>query len=59
MELVCEKFGDKMESDTAECGHPSDYCKFRQSCLIHFIGQENKREQEKPNKTKITTNQKS
>ncbi len=47
MELVCDKFGEKMESNDAQCSHSNDYCKFRKKCLIHFIGLESKREKEK------------
>jgi len=44
MVLVCDKFGEEMESDGAQCTHPNDYCQYRKKCLIHFIGQESKRE---------------
>ena len=46
MQLVCEKFGEKMESSVAICGHPNDYCKFRQNCMIHFVSRENARKPE-------------
>ena len=29
-----------MGYDEAACRHPKDYCKFRTSCLIYFIGRE-------------------
>ena len=38
MELVCEKYKEKMMSDKAYCRHPKEYCKFRTSCIIHFMG---------------------
>ncbi len=37
MELVCEKYREKMEQEKAACRHPSEYCKFRSSCIIHFL----------------------
>jgi len=51
MELVCEKYKDRMESETARCAHPDDYCKFRTSCLIHFMGRERDLEKRKPGKS--------
>jgi hypothetical protein len=44
MELICAKYGDKMSSKEAKCQHPEDYCKFRSSCMIYFIGREKERE---------------
>jgi phosphoribosyl-AMP cyclohydrolase len=38
MELVCEKYNQKMAAENAVCRHPQEYCKFRTSCMIHFIG---------------------
>jgi phosphoribosyl-AMP cyclohydrolase len=38
MELVCEKYKEKMAADNARCRHPKEYCKFRTSCIIHFTG---------------------
>ena len=40
MELVCEKYREKMAEADACCHHPNEYCKFRPSCLIHFLGKE-------------------
>jgi len=37
MELECVKFKEKMSPDTARCRHPHDFCKYRTSCIIHFI----------------------
>ena len=45
MELVCEKYLEKMDSALAFCKHAGEYCKFRSSCMIHFTLKEN---QEKP-----------
>mgnify|MGYP001044552277 CR=1 FL=1 len=42
MELVCEKYKERMDSEKAHCRHPQEYCKFRTSCLIHFLAGENK-----------------
>ncbi|HDK43546.1 MAG TPA: RNA polymerase II-associated protein [Desulfobacteraceae bacterium] len=41
MELECAKYKEKMSSGEAYCHHPGDYCKFRTSCIIHFMGSEN------------------
>jgi phosphoribosyl-AMP cyclohydrolase len=38
MELVCEKYNQKMAAEKAVCRHPKEYCKFRTSCMIHFMG---------------------
>lgn len=43
MELVCEKYKKKVPADKAECAHPGEYCKFRNSCMINFIDRENRR----------------
>ena len=42
MELVCFKYNEKMDQEDAQCRHPADYCKFRTSCIIHFMGLERK-----------------
>jgi len=36
MELVCEKYKEKVDSDKAVCRRPKEYCKFRSACLLHF-----------------------
>jgi len=41
MELECAKYKEKMSSVNARCQHPGDYCKYRTSCIIHFMGSEN------------------
>lgn len=43
MELVCEKYKEKMETEGACCRHPDEYCKFRSACIIHFLSQESAR----------------
>jgi len=43
MELICEKYGQKMDSESARCHHPDEYCKFRSACIIHYIGREQAR----------------
>jgi hypothetical protein len=43
MELVCTKYDEKMISEDAQCRHPNEYCKYRTSCIIHFIGLEKKK----------------
>lgn len=40
MELVCEKYKKKMASEEACCNHPTEYCKFRTSCMIQFLAKE-------------------
>ncbi len=47
MELVCEKYNEKMESEDACCKHTGDYCKFRTSCIIHFM-ESDREERSKP-----------
>ena len=42
LELICEKYKKKEESDKIVCRHPDEYCKFRTSCMIHFISGESK-----------------
>jgi hypothetical protein len=37
MELVCEKYKEKVDSEKAVCRRPTEYCKFRNACLIHFL----------------------
>jgi len=46
MELECAKYKEKMSSEEAYCHHPGDYCKFRTSCIIHFMGRENSKNSE-------------
>ncbi|MBI5556057.1 MAG: RNA polymerase II-associated protein [Deltaproteobacteria bacterium] len=45
MDLVCEKYKEKVDSGQARCSHPVEYCRFRSACMIHFIERDNKREQ--------------
>ena len=40
VKLICEKHNASMDEEGAVCRHPADYCKFRTSCLIHFLGSE-------------------
>lgn len=42
MELVCEKYQEKVAADGAWCRHASEYCKFRSACLIQFVSKENR-----------------
>lgn len=44
MEVECVKYRERIDSEQAECRHPGDYCKFRSSCIIHFLGSEKKNE---------------
>lgn len=43
MELECEKYHEKMDSEQAACRHPGDFCQHRTSCMIHFIEKDNMR----------------
>lgn len=47
MKVICEKYKEEMEAEQALCRHGTEYCKFRTSCLIHFIAKERKPEKEK------------
>jgi len=40
MELECIKYKEKMKAEEAVCRHPGDYCKYRTSCMIVFLGSE-------------------
>ena len=42
MELECFKYNEKMSAEDAFCRHPGDYCKYRTSCMIQFMGGEKK-----------------
>ena len=48
MEVVCEKYGEKEDSQTAVCKRPGEYCKFRGACLIHFLSRRKSEEQQGP-----------
>lgn len=43
MELICEKYKEKMKAEEACCRHPGEYCKFRNACMIHFLSKETRR----------------
>jgi len=43
MKLECVKYHEKMDSEHAFCRHPGDYCQHRTSCMIDFIGKENRK----------------
>jgi hypothetical protein len=45
LDLVCEKYKEKVDSAQARCSHPVEYCRFRTACMIYFIERDNKREQ--------------
>jgi hypothetical protein len=40
MDLVCEKYKKNLAAEGARCQHATEYCKFRTSCMIHFLGRE-------------------
>jgi hypothetical protein len=35
--FICSKYGQRMPEASAACKDPKLYCKFRTSCLIHFM----------------------
>jgi phosphoribosyl-AMP cyclohydrolase len=37
MDLICEKYNEKVAEDDARCRHPKEYCKYRTACIIHFL----------------------
>ncbi len=39
----CQKDGREVPLREG-CRHPTDYCQFRQACMIHFLEQERRRE---------------
>jgi hypothetical protein len=41
--LECTKHHIKMDAATPKCRDPELYCKFRPSCMIHFLEKENAR----------------
>lgn len=40
MELICEKYKERMPEGNIRCRHPKEYCKYRTSCLVHFMAGE-------------------
>jgi hypothetical protein len=44
VELTCEKYKEKLKNGEAVCGHPEEYCKFREACIINFMTRELDRE---------------
>lgn len=40
MELLCEKYKQKMDNEGASCRYPNEYCKFRTACIIHFMAKQ-------------------
>lgn len=48
VEVECVKYLERMNSEEAECRHPGDYCKFRSSCIIQFLGGEKKKDGVEP-----------
>ena len=51
MELVCEKYNEKMTAEEAECRHPNEYCKFRSACIISFMEKDNRKERKTANES--------
>lgn len=52
VELFCEKHQKMIKADKPRCAHGREYCRFRSSCIIHFMEQEEKREQRKKEQEK-------
>ena len=46
MELVCEKYKEKVDSSDPVCRHPNDYCRTRSGCIIRYMEKEKKRSQQ-------------
>ncbi len=44
MELVCGKLNKKLDEGSTKCPHGNNYCKFRTSCVIHYMEQQKKLE---------------
>jgi phosphoribosyl-AMP cyclohydrolase len=42
MELICEKYKERVSEAAADCLHPTDYCQFRSSCMIRFLARDRK-----------------
>ncbi len=53
MELECEKYREKGNSETPVCNHPDDYCQFRASCIIYFMEMENRLEKKRNSSKKM------
>ena len=47
MELVCEKYQEKVDSKKAVCRRPTEYCKLRSACLLCFLARERAGEEKK------------
>jgi hypothetical protein len=47
MELECEKYREESSFEVVACNYPGDYCQFRNSCIIHFMEMENRREKKR------------
>lgn len=43
MDVECVKYRERMAAEQAVCRHPGDYCPYRTSCIIHYLGGEKKR----------------
>jgi hypothetical protein len=42
VELLCMKYNQLVDTDKDPCPHPSDYCKYRNSCVINRLCTERK-----------------
>ena len=43
MKLRCEKYREEVEGNPPRCAHPGEYCRFRQACMINFLGRDSGR----------------
>jgi hypothetical protein len=41
---TCSKYGLRMPPSSAACKDPKLFCKFRPSCLIHFLDKQHRAE---------------
>ena len=45
VDLICEKYKETVDSESAVCEHLEEYCKFREACVINFMTRERLREE--------------
>lgn len=48
MELICEKYKEKVAAEKAVCRRPKEYCKFRSACMIQFVSKQNAAKEDEP-----------
>ena len=45
VDLICEKYKKKVNSEKVVCEHLEEYCKFRGACIINLMTREDLREE--------------